>query len=149
MARIDQTIIIHAPLEKIYKFLSSPLNLPEIWPAMVEVRNVNPNILGGMDFEWEYKMAGVKFEGASEVTELMPNKRIITRSKKGIESTFCWEFENIAEGTRVHLEVAYKIPLPLIGKLAETVVYKQNEHEAYTLLHNLKDRLEIQVPITI
>jgi len=147
MAKIDKTIIIHTPVEKIFKYMADPYNLMEIWPAMDDIRNVTPNPNGGANFEWTYKMAGVKFDGASETTEFIPNKRSITRSKKGIESMFCWEYEDVAEGTRVHLEVEYKVPIPLIGKIAEAVILKQNEHEAHNMLHNLKDRMEIQVPI--
>lgn len=148
MAKIDQTIVIHAPVEKIFKFMSDPNNLLEIWPAMDTIRNVIPSPNGGFNFEWTYKMAGMHFDGASETTEYVLNKRHSTRSKKGIESTFRWEYESIAEGTRLHLEVEYKVPLPLIGKLAEAVILKQNEHEAHTMLHNLKDRIEIEMPVT-
>ncbi len=147
MAKIDKTIIIRAPVEKVFKFMADPYNLPEIWPAMVEIRDVIPNPNGGSNFEWIYKMAGMHFKGASETTEYIPNKRYITRSTRGIESIFCWEYEEIPEGTRLHLEVEYKVPIRLIGKLAEAVILKQNEHEAHNLLHNIKDRLEIQIPI--
>jgi len=147
MAKIDKTIIIHAPVEKVFKFMADPYNLQEIWPAMVEIRDVTENPIGGMNFGWTYKMAGMKFDGASVITEFIPNKRSITHSTKGIESTFCWEYEEVAEGTRLHLEVEYKVPIPLIGKLAEAIILKQNEHEAHNTLHNLKDRMEIQVPI--
>jgi hypothetical protein len=34
-----------------------------------------------------------------------------------------------------------------LGKLAETVVLKQNEHEAEVLLDNLKIRMEMKTPI--
>ena len=147
MAKIDKTIIIHAPVEKIFKFMADPENLPEVWPAMDEIRNVTQNPNGGANFEWTYKMAGMHFKGASETTEYILNKRYVTHSTKGIESTFCWEYEEVSEGTRLHLEVEYKVPVPLIGKLAEAVILKQNEHEAHNMLHNLKDRMEIQVPI--
>jgi uncharacterized membrane protein len=147
MAKIDKSIIIHAPVEKVFKFMADPYNLQEIWPAMVEIRDVTENPLGGMNFGWTYKMAGMKFDGASVITEFIPNKRSVTHSTKGIESTFCWEYEEVAEGTHLHLEVEYKVPIPLIGKIAEAIILKQNEHEAHTTLHNLKDRMEIQVPI--
>ena len=147
MAKLDHTIIIHAPVEKVFKFMADPYNLPEIWTAMLEVRHVTANPNGGANFEWTYNMAGVHFDGASETTEYILNKRYITRSKKGIDSRFCWEYENVPEGTRLHLEVEYRVPIPLIGKLAEAVIIKQNDHEANNMLHNLKDRMEIQVPI--
>jgi uncharacterized membrane protein len=147
MAKLEQTIVIHAPVEKVFNFMADPHNLPEVWPAMVEVRKVIANPNGGADFEWVYKMSGVKFEGASITTEYVKNKYNEVRSTKGIDSIFRWDYDSVAEGTRLHLEVEYKIPIPLIGKLAEALIVKQNEHEAHTMLHNLKDRMEIEVPM--
>lgn len=147
MAKLEQTIVIRAPVEKVFNFMADPRNLPEIWPSMLEVRKVTTNPNGGVDFEWVYKMAGLKFDGASITAEFVKNKYSETRSTKGIESIFRWNYESIAEGTRLHLEVEYKIPIPLIGKLAEAVIVKQNEHEANNMLNNLKDRMEIEIPM--
>ena len=36
----------------------------------------------------------------------------------------------------------YTVPIPLIGKLAEVFIVKQNENEAETILANLKARME-------
>ena len=147
MAKIEKTIIIHAPADKIFNFMTNPHNLLEIWPAMVEIKDVKKNPKGGMDFGWVYKMAGMRFEGYSETSDFTLNKHYMTHSKKGIESTFKWDYEPIPEGTRLHVEVEYKVPIPLVGKLAEAVITKQNDHEATVLLTNLKDRMEIEVPM--
>ena len=39
-------------------------------------------------------------------------------------------------------EAEYTVPIPLLGKLAEAFIVKQNEHEAELLLGNLKARME-------
>jgi hypothetical protein len=44
------------------------------------------------------------------------------------------------------VKVEYTVPLPLLGKLAEAFIVKQNEHEADVMLANLKARMEVQVP---
>jgi hypothetical protein len=36
----------------------------------------------------------------------------------------------------------YKIPVPLLGKVAEAFIVKMNENESDTILANLKARLE-------
>ena len=72
---------------------------------------------------------------------------MITESTKGIESRFVWDYKPEGSYTKLSVEIEYKIPIPLIGKLAETVIVKQNEHEADTLLKNLKDRMEIEAPV--
>lgn len=149
MAKVQKHILIHTPTEKVFAFMDDPRNLPEIWPSMVEVKNPVLNSIGGYDFEWVYKMGGLHFNGASKTTEHILNKRIVTESKKGIESRFVWDYTSEGKNTRLFVEIEYKIPIPLIGKLAEAVIVKQNEHEGEIMLKNLKDRMEIEAPIPV
>jgi uncharacterized membrane protein len=128
--------------------MNDPHNLPDIWPSMVEVKNAAINSINGYDFDWLYKMGGMHFEGASKTTEWLKNKRIVTRSTKGIESRFAWDYAVEGEYTRITLDIEYRIPIPLIGKLAEAIIVKQNEHEAETMLNNLKDKMEIETLVT-
>jgi len=39
-------------------------------------------------------------------------------------------------------QVEYTVPVPLLGKLAEAFILKQNEHESDVMLANLKARME-------
>lgn len=142
MAKLTRTITINAPVEKVFAYASEPTNLPEIWPSMVEVKDVQPSPAGGFNFGWVYKMAGMRFEGASETTEFILNQRAVTKSIKGIQSTFNWTYQPDAGGTKLTLEVEYTIPVPLLGKLVESFILKQNEHEADVMLANLKARME-------
>jgi len=143
MVKITKSVTINAPVEKVYAFMSEPTNLPEIWPSMVEVKDVQPSPAGGYNFSWVYKMAGVRFDGASETTEAIPNQRVVTKSTKGIESTFVWMYEPEDGGTKLTVETEYTVPIPLLGKLAEAFIVKQNQHEADVMLANLKARMEI------
>jgi uncharacterized membrane protein len=143
MAILTKTIIINAPAEKVFAYAIEPTNLPEIWPSMIEVKDVQPSPAGGYNYGWVYKMAGMRIEGASETTECIPNKRTVTKSIKGIQSTFTWTYQPDAGGTKLTVEVEYTIPVPLLGKLVETFIVKLNEHEAEVMLANLKARIEI------
>jgi uncharacterized membrane protein len=87
-------------------------------------------------------MGGMKFDGASEWVEYMPNQRIVSVATKGIDSTVRWLFQPDPEGTRMTFEVGYSIPIPLIGKFAENMLVRQNEGEVDTLLANLKNQME-------
>jgi uncharacterized membrane protein len=142
MAKITKSITINAPVDKVYAFMSVPTNLPEIWPSMIEVKDVQPSPAGGYNFGWVYKMAGMRFEGASETTESITNQRTVTKSTKGIQSTFVWMYEPEDGGTKLTMDAEYVVPVPLLGKLAEAFIVKQNEHEADVLLANLKARME-------
>jgi len=142
MATIEKTITINAPVEKVFGYMTEPTNLPGIWPSMVEVRDVKKVGGVGDSFRWVYKMVGMRFEGTNETTEFVANQRVVTKNETGIPSTFTWTYQAEAGGTKLTLEVEYTVPIPLLGKLAEAVIVKQNEHEAEVLLANLKARME-------
>jgi len=142
MFEIKKSILIDAPIEKVFGFMENPTNLPEIWPSMIEVTNVRKNDKVWNLFDWVYKMGGMKINGHSETVELTQNKSITTESTEGIQSHFDWHFEEIEGKTQVNMECKYSIPIPLVGKMAEKFLRKLNEHEAETTLANLKARME-------
>ena len=142
MAKMEKSVTINAPVQKVFDFMADPRNLPEVWPSMVEVRDVQPAPAGGYNFGWTYKMAGMRYEGASETTEFIANQHNVTESKKGIQSKFTWDYKPEAGGTKLNVRVEYTVPVPLLGKLAEAFIIKQNDHESDALLANLKARME-------
>ena len=86
-------------------------------------------------------MAGVNFYGSSKHVEFVDNVRTVSQST-GIESTITWSYEAVAGGTKMTSQTEYKIPVPLLGKVAEAFIVKMNENESETILANLKARLE-------
>jgi uncharacterized membrane protein len=90
-----------------------------------------------------FPLPGVRFEGASETIEAITNQRAVTKSTKGIQTTFVWTYQPEDDGTKMTMEVEYVVPIPLLGKLAEAFIVKQNEHEAEAMLANLKARMEV------
>jgi len=143
MAKMEKTIVINAPAEKIFNYIADPANLPSIWPSMEQIKDIVSLPSGGTSFKWVYKMAGMRIDGASDTIGFIANQRIITKSKSGIENTFTWKFQAEAGGTQVNLEVEYTVPVPVLGKLAEAVIIRQNDHEAEVLLANLKAKMEV------
>ncbi len=137
-----QSTSIHAPIKKVFEYFSNPANLPEFWPSLMEVKDIEQLPTGGHRYNWVYKMAGLRFEGSTETTEVVPNEHIVAKSKGGIDSTFIWDFRGENGWTTVTTDVEYTIPVPLLGKLAASFILKQNEQEAETLLANLKARME-------
>ncbi len=142
MATVNKSITINAPIEKVFKYSAEPSNLPEIWPSMIEAKDIQPLPNGGNKFRWVYKMAGIRIEGISEDTEFIPNQRSVSKTEGGVESEIIWEYQSEDEATKVTFSAEYTVPIPLIGKLAEAFIVKLNENEAETLLANLKARME-------
>ncbi len=145
MVKAVKSITIKAPVEKVFDYLSEPTNLPEIWPSLVEIKDVQKLPSGGTRNRWAYKMAGIRLEGTSESvdTECVPNQRLVSKTKGGAESTITWMFQPEAGGTKVTFEGEYTVPIPVLGKLAEAIIVKMNEHEGELILANLKARMEV------
>lgn len=142
MAQVKNTILIKAPVEEVFSCVGEPSNLPEIWPSMVEAKDVQPLPDGGHRFRWVYKMAGMRFEGSSEDVEVVRDERIVSHTKGGVQSTITWTFRPENGDTYVIFEADYTVPVPLLGKLAEAFIVRSNRREAETLLANLKARME-------
>ncbi len=142
MAKLEKTITINAPVEKIFNYISQPTNLPEFWPSLVETSDVQELPNGGHSNRWVYKMAGIRLEGTSEDVEYVTNQRLVSKTKGGVESTQTWMFQPEAGGTKVTFEVEYTVPIPVLGKLAEAIIVKMNDREGELLLANLKARME-------
>jgi uncharacterized protein YndB with AHSA1/START domain len=143
MATVKKSITIKAPVDKVFEYINVPINLPEIWPSMVEAKDVQRLPNGGNKFRWVYKMAGMRFEGISEDIEVVPNQQVVSKTEGGLESTVTWLVQPEGGGTKVTFQGEYTVPIPLLGKLAEAFIVKQNEHEADVLLANLKARMEV------
>ena len=142
MATVSKSITINAPIEKVFKYTAEQSNLPEIWPSLVENKIVERLPNGGIKTEFVYKMAGMRFEGISIDTEFIPNQRVVSKTEEGVESEITREFQSEGEATKVTFSGEYTVPIPLLGKLAEAFIVKQNENEAETIMANLKARME-------
>ncbi len=142
MAKVEKTITINAPVEKVFNYIDQPTNLPEIWPSLMEIKDVQTLPNGGHTDRWVYKMAGMRFEGTTEGIEHVTNQRIVSKTKGGVKSTQTWVFQPEAGGTKVTFEVEYNIPIPVLGKLAEAIIVKMNDREGDSILANLKTRME-------
>jgi len=142
MTTIEKSIYIDAPVERVFEFMTNPENLPAIWPSMVEVSGVERQPSGAHSFDWVYKMAGLRFHGHADASEVEKNKTVVVRNEKGIPSTFRYRYEAKNGGTQVTMRTEYDIPGKALSKLAEPILTKLNEREADTYLQNAKETLE-------
>jgi uncharacterized membrane protein len=140
MAKIHKEIWIGAPLERIFDYISYPGNLPEIWPSLIEIKDVRPLPNGGYSLQWAYKMLGLRFEGKAEYTRLVPNEFCVIETTGGIKSTIVWTVRSWDNRTRVTFTVDYKVPIPLLGKIAEAIILKINDQEGEIVMANLNAR---------
>jgi uncharacterized membrane protein len=129
-------------VEKVFQYFTNPSKAPEWIKSMKSVSDVTGNKKGD-HYKWTYSMAGMKFNGETEITELIPNKREVVHSKGGIESTWDYLFEQRGDDTELKLAIDYTVPVPVLGKIAEKLILKQNEREAEESLATAKKKIEV------
>jgi uncharacterized protein YndB with AHSA1/START domain len=142
MSIINNSTNISAPVEKVFAYVTDPTNLPEWFVGLTEVTDVTgPGV--GQHYHWKYSMIGIPLHGETTVAERVPNERSVTDSKGGITSKLTFTFAPHEGGTKLDLEIDYTIPVPVLGKLAEQLVFKRNQREAAMSMENIKERLEV------
>jgi carbon monoxide dehydrogenase subunit G len=85
MISSTKKIFINAPVEKVFAFMLDPRGLMEIWPGMQDIRNVQLQEHGGSNYDWTYKMAGMKMDGTTITTQVIPNQM----ARAGSRATGC------------------------------------------------------------
>jgi uncharacterized protein YndB with AHSA1/START domain len=141
LASWKNSIVIHAPVDRVFAYVDEPANLAAWLPSIMEVRNVI-GTGAGQQFEWTAKMAGFLLRGQSTVVEHVPNKCGVHQTIGMVSSTFEYTVEPHEEGTVLKLEIEYSVPIPLLGRLTEHVLLRRNVREFDEALANVKDLIE-------
>lgn len=143
MASLKRTILINAPVEKVFRYFVEPTNQPELWPSMKQVKDLQQSPNGGTSFRFVYKTFGRHFEGTCEVIEYVANQLWVSRDIEGrVEGRHAMMFQPEADSTRIITEGEYCVHIPLLGRLAAAFVVKRNEREYEEMLSTLKAKME-------
>ena len=140
MAKVEKAAVFKTPIENIFRYINEPSNWLEFWPSLMEITDVQSLPNGGYSGRWVYKMLGMTFKGTAKYTEMVPNQWLVIETAGGIGSTITWTFRSKENRTRVTLTIEYKVPIPLLGKLAEAIIVKMNEQEGDLMMAHLQTR---------
>ena len=138
MVAVEKSIVINAPADKIFTYWNDPRNLTDLWPSMLEVTNVKQLENGGTQFDFIFRMAGIKARSTSIDTEVVPGKYVVNETTGGIKSTVRVDFVPDTEGTKVTAKSSYSVSIPILGRMIEAATRRANEKELHMCLNNLK-----------
>jgi uncharacterized protein YndB with AHSA1/START domain len=138
MPKVDNEVIINAPVEKIFNYISQPSNLQQIWPSLIEIKNQELLPNGGYRYQWTYKMSGIHLTGEGECIDIVPNLVLTSKNTGAMDSIVRFTFRSKDIQTKVSLSIDYQIPSTLLGHLAEIIILKMNDKEAELILDNLR-----------
>ena len=140
MPSLKKSLVINAPAERVFAYVTEPTTMADWFPGAVEARNV-VGVGEGQQYEWTHKYVGLLLRGQTTVVEHVPNKRSVHQSIGTISSIWTFSVEPREEGTALTIEIDYTIPVPVLGKLAKRIVVKRDARELEGALINVKEIL--------
>ena len=141
MAKIEKSIIINAPAEKIFEYLSDPMNMMEWHPSILSIKDVTGRG-ESQKWTWEHKLMGIAFTGQAQVVSSITNTQRKVKSTGGIESTRTLNLKRVSGGTQLEYELEINIPTPVIGKVSELLAIQRSTRVVEMALANIKERME-------
>jgi ligand-binding SRPBCC domain-containing protein len=127
MGRVESSVEIEAPVEKVFVFFSNPKNQEKIFVdysmKMEDVSEQPPGV--GTKYRTSCVVAGTKVKPHfHEVVEFEKNRRIVDREVKGgggsmKKEELTYAFGATDRGTKVTLTIDYKLPYSVIGEVLD------------------------------
>jgi uncharacterized membrane protein len=142
MPAIERSITLNVPVEMAFRYLFNPTHLPEICPSIIEVSDVQHHTGRSTEFEWIFKMIGVRFEGGGEITDTRHNQQLDMHFWGGIRGNLTCLLQPVEDGVRLEMRVDYTLPAPLLHKHAVDTIIQSNEHTVECMLTSMKIQLE-------
>lgn len=103
MTTIEQSIVVHGPVRRIYNQWTQFESFPEFMSGVERVSQVSPTMT-----HWEINIGGVRREFDARITEQHPDERVAWQSVEGPEHGGVVTFDPIDEHTtRVNLRMEY------------------------------------------
>lgn len=141
MIVVTDSIVVNAPRERVFAYVTDPATMAEWMPFVMEIEG----IVGsgeGQQYEWTSKLVGILYHGEVVVVEHVPNELSVHQSIGAVHSTTTFRTETADEFTKLVLELAYEVPLPVLGKLAEHAIGRRGARALATALIDVKEILE-------
>jgi len=140
MSKVTKTISVKADPRKVIEYISKVDNHPAFISALKSVENLSgkPHEVGS-SWDWTFVMGGVELKGRGETAAYEEGRVYSFKTVGGAESTFTYSVEPEEGGSRLTLNVDYKLPDTVLAKIADkAAVERLNDQEGEQALGNLQ-----------
>jgi len=133
MTKIEKSVVIGAPLEKVYAFAMDWRNLTRYMDYIHEVKPNTEKTLGeGARFSLRVKFLGRIMDAEWEGTEHIENVGwTFNATLMGRKAVKRWRFAPVDDSTRVTFTLEYKPSPPLIGQIMDVILIRPQWKRLY------------------
>jgi carbon monoxide dehydrogenase subunit G len=144
MSRVERTIRIDAPPEKVFQFAADYLNWEAFFVGVSDVKPTTEKTWGdGTKFVYKATIMGIPMPVGTEIHSFVENEGWRGKSFKGVEHRTQWIFEPADTETEFTFAVDYKMPIPILGDILDKLIVKPEwEGIVEGSLQNLKGIME-------
>ncbi len=141
MSTVSKSVVIMAPVSKVFAIVTNPDNWIRYVTNLVDVTNRSPDLPAkGATFDWEYKMVGIKLHGSGSVVENRKdtNFGLLMEGKFPIRETYV--FKDLGDSTtELKVTVEFELPGEILKMFENTgLMTKMNELEAKSVLEKIQ-----------
>lgn len=144
MSEIKQSIVINAPVSKVFEFVTNPANWPRYVTNLMDVKDMSPDIPAkGSTFTYQYKIMGFKVEGKGTVTENIKDKSFVLSFESVVPIKENYDFVDRGNGTtEFFFNLQYEVPGQILAVANKLLIEKLNTIEAKNVLQKIKAECE-------
>lgn len=144
MTQIEKSILILAPLEKVFAYASDYQKWEEWFEGVSGFKPITEIARGNKTrYAYKAKMMGLSIGMETEINDFMENEGWTGVSTKGMPHKTFWKFEPVDEGTKMTYGLEYALDIPWIGNwLDKTFMRPQWDKIISNSLKKLKIQFE-------
>lgn len=144
MRKVVESTEIRAPVDAVFEFVADFKNALKWMHGFHKFEPLTNTSRGqGAKVKAAGRLSGIPVTTVLEITEFVPNEKLVSVSNSGLKSVSAWLFEPTEQGTRVSFVGYYEPPCGALGSIASTVwLHRQLAEHAWKSLKNLKRNLE-------
>lgn len=140
MAVHEKSIVVDAPIHKVFSMWRNWESFPNFMSHVKEVR-----MLGNNMSHWKASIAGVEEQWDAETTEIESDKVIGWKSISGLKNNGEVKFDQVGDGTRITVHIEYDPPAGPFGEAAEAIyIGREFDQDLESDLNKFKKRVESQ-----
>ncbi|MDA8171795.1 MAG: SRPBCC family protein [Nitrospiraceae bacterium] len=152
MAHLKKSILINAPLDKVYTLARDPKRWASWWVGLSEPEKITGDGGAGTVVEQSYLLMGLRFPVPTRVLEdrIGPEGAFWKCKMEGpLAGEQTWTFIPKGNDTEVTAEMEYTVPGKLLGKIADRlIIERMMERNIGNTLENLK-MLSVGEPVHV
>ncbi len=145
MDHVEGSIVIRAPIERVYAYLTDISRVAEWCSAVLDARWIDqtPKIAGSKA-EMVVKIAGQSIPSSVMVLKADAPHYFSVRALTGVMGTYTWKLESTPEGTRLTRTIDWAVPrTSILGRELDVLVAERAQARTIDQdLNNIKAVLE-------